>query len=102
MAVALLLSLITLSNTTVPNSLIQAYSMLVGELWPGVGSVPGCAGCGAVPLPYNLSETAMPNALIQAYSMLVGELWPGVGSVPGCDGCGATPLPCHSFKYDSA
>jgi hypothetical protein len=25
--------------------------MLIGELWPGVGSVPGCDGCGATPLP---------------------------------------------------
>jgi hypothetical protein len=56
MAVALLLSLATLSNTTVPNSLIQAYSMLVGELWPGVGSVPGCDGCGATPLPHYLTQ----------------------------------------------
>ncbi len=53
MAVALLLSLTTLSNTTVPNSLIQAYSMPVGELWLGVGSVPGCDGSGATPLPYS-------------------------------------------------
>ncbi len=50
MAVALFLSFTTLSNTTVPNSIIQVYSMLVGELWPGVGSVPGCDGCGATPL----------------------------------------------------
>ncbi len=36
---------------TLPTSLIQVYSLLVGELWPGVGSVPGCDGCGATPLP---------------------------------------------------
>jgi hypothetical protein len=53
MAVALLLSLTTLSNMRVPNSLIQAYSMPAGELWPGVGSVPGCDGCGATLLPYH-------------------------------------------------
>ncbi len=89
-----LLSLTTLSNTTVPNSLIQAYSMLVGE--PAVMAV-------ALLLSLTtLSNTIVPNSLIQAYSMLVGELWPGVGSVSNCDGCGATPLPYHSFKHNSA
>jgi hypothetical protein len=52
-AVALLFSLTTLSNTTVPNSLVQVYSMLIGELWPGVGSVPDCDGCGVTLLPYH-------------------------------------------------
>jgi hypothetical protein len=78
-----------------PTSLIQVYSLLAGELWPGVGSVPGCDGCGDTPLPYqpSLTKMTLPTSLIQVYSMRVGELWPGVGSVPGCDGCGATRLP---------
>jgi hypothetical protein len=38
--------------------------MLVGELWPGVGSVPGCDGCGATSLPPTSPYSSLAASLL--------------------------------------
>jgi hypothetical protein len=80
---------LSLTKMTLPTTLIQVYSMLVGELWPSAGVCWQWRYSSPSP---SVTKTTFPTSLIQAYSMLEGELWPGVGSVPGCDGSSTTLL----------